>query len=214
MSNYTLNAEAAKQADQIGGRITESGKYTGTITRAEEITSKKGTLGVEFAFKADNGQSADYLTVWTKNKDGKELFGLKHLMAMMTVCRLRGISAVPGEVEKYDFDSGQVRKMKATVFPEFVGKRIGFLLQKEDFQKSDGTIGSKMVIFNAFDADSDFTASEILDRATTPAALSRMELMLRDKPIKPGAGGDTYGSASDAPAAAGGFDLGDDDIPF
>ena len=53
--DYTLNPEAAKQADNLFSRIEEKGKYLGTLTRAEQIVSKKGSKGVDFSFKTDTG---------------------------------------------------------------------------------------------------------------------------------------------------------------
>jgi hypothetical protein len=210
MSNYTIDANAARAADQMNSRITETGKYIGIFTRAEEIKSKKGTIGVEFSFKADDGQTADYLTAWTKNTDGKELYGLKQLNAIMACCKVRTITATPGQVEKYDNSVGTVAKMAATVFPELIGKRIGLLLQVEEYEKKDGSIGEKMGLAGAFEADTEFTASEIMDKAVKPEKLARHVATLKDRRLPASTSG---GHA--APSQAGGF--GDDlesDIPF
>jgi len=77
-----VNPEAAKQADNMFSRIEEKGKYLGTLTRAEQIVSKKGSKGVDFSFKTDTGATADYLTVWTHNGEGKQLQGFNTLMAI------------------------------------------------------------------------------------------------------------------------------------
>ena len=102
--DYTLNPEAAKQADNMFSRIEEKGKYLGIITRAEPIVSKKGSKGVDMSFKADNGASADYLTIWTHNAEGKQLQGFNVLMAIMTCLRVKELKAENGEAEKYDHD--------------------------------------------------------------------------------------------------------------
>lgn len=213
MSNYSIDANAARAADQINSRINETGKYTGVFTRAEEIKSKKGTVGVEFSFKADGGQTADYLTAWTKNTDGKELYGFKQLMAIMACCKVRNITATPGQVEKYDRDVGAVAKMDATVFPELTGKRIGLLLQVEEYAKTDGSIGEKMAIAGAFEADTEFTASEIMDKAKTPEKLAHMVAALKDRRLSFSTS--TAPANNTSPSQSGGFapDL-DDDVPF
>ena len=79
--DYTLNPEAAKQADNLFSRIEEKGKYLGMLTRAEPITSKKGSKGVDFSFKSETGATADYLTIWTHNGDGKQFMPTNDLNA-------------------------------------------------------------------------------------------------------------------------------------
>jgi len=187
MTDYTLNADAARAADQMNSRIVETGKYIGTLTRAEKITSKKGTVGVEFSFKADDGQSADYLSIWTKNADGKELFGLKQLQAIMVCCKQRSLTAIKGKVEKYDGATAKMGTFDAEIFPELTGQRIGLLLQAEEYLKQDQTVGSKMAIHAAFGADTEYTASEILDRAVKPEKLEKMVALLRDRKLPAGA---------------------------
>ena len=110
--DYTLNPEAAKQADNLFSRIEEKGKYLGTLTRAEQIVSKKGSKGVDFSFKTDTGATADYLTIWTHNGDGKQLQGFNTLMAIMTCLRVKELKAEQGEVEKYDNDERSASKFK------------------------------------------------------------------------------------------------------
>lgn len=212
MSNYQIDTESARAVDQMGNRIKETGKYIGVLTRAEEVKSRNGTLGVEFSYKTDDGMTADYLTLWTKNKDGKELFGLKQLMAIMTCCRVRAITTVRGTVEKYNTAIGLVGVMDAEVFPELTGKRVGLLLQREEYEKADGSIGSKMSIMAPFEADTELTASEVLDKATTPEKLQVMVAGLRDKPLIASGGGAT--AAQHGTASAAGFADDGDDIPF
>jgi hypothetical protein len=213
MSNYTIDANAARAADQINSRISETGKYVGVLTRAEEVKSKKGTIGVEFSFKADDGQTADYLTTWTRNTDGKVLYGFKQLMAVMACCKVRNITATPGQVEKYDRDAGAVAKMPATIYPELTGKRIGLLLQVEEYARNDGSIGEKMAIAGAFEADTEFTPSEIMDKATKPEKLARMVSALKDRRLSSSTSAAPAGNYS-APAQSGGFAPDMEDCPF
>ena len=107
-----------------------------------------------------------------------------------------------------DSASGQRGKFPATIFPELTNKRIGLLLQREEYEKSNGSIGAKVNIVGCFDAESELTASEILARKTEPETLARMVAALRDKPMK-----GTRPTAAE-PQHDGGIADMDDDIPF
>lgn len=205
---YNLDPKAASAADNTVSRIDVSGKYIGILTRAEAVVSRQQTEGIEFSFKTDDGQTADFLTLWTYNVKGEALPSLKALNAIMTICRVKTITPTAGQVEKWDSASHSRVKANATVFPELTGKRVGLLLQREEYAKTDGSIGSKMNIFGVFDADSELTASEILAKKTQPEVLARMVASLKDKPLN--------GSRPAAAPASTGGDAGgfDDDIPF
>lgn len=205
---YKLDTNAAKQADSINARISQTGKYTGTFSRAEPVTSKKGSQGVDFSFKAENGESADYLTIWTHNGKGETLHGYKLLMAIMTCLRIKTLKSEEGEVEKYDADAKQRIKVSVPLFKDLMGKPIGLLLQMEEYAKTAGGTAWKPAIFAPFDKD-EFTASEILSQASKPETLAKMVQALRDRPLK-------NGTATPATAASNGgaFDDMDDDIPW
>jgi hypothetical protein len=205
--SYTLDTKAASAADNIVSRIDQTGKYVGTLTRVEIVTSKNETEGVEFSFKSDDGATADFLSLWTYNAKGEALPSLKTLNAMMTVCKAKTLTPTAGQVEKWDSGSGQRGKFPATIFPELTNKRIGLLLQREEYEKRDGSIGAKVNIVGCFDPDTELTASEILARKTEPETLSRMVTALRDKPMK----GKQEKREVMAPS---GMDDMDDDIPF
>lgn len=204
--DYTLDTSAAKKADVIFSKIDTKGKYMGVLTRAEKVESTKGTIGVDLSFKADGGESADYLTLWTHNKDGKELIGFNTLMAIMTCLRVRELNAKAGEIEKYD--STQQKRVKVTVplFYDLMNKPIGLLIHMEEYAKTAGGTAWKPVIAAAFDKD-EFTASEILNKSVQPDALQKMVQALRDRPLK----GSVPAAAASQPS---GFDDMDDDIPF
>lgn len=204
--DYTLDTNAAKQADNINSRIDATGKYIGTFTRAEPVTSKKGSKGVDFSFKADTGATADYLTIWTHNGAGEALHGYKVLMAIMTCMRVKSLAATQGEVEKYDQDAKARVKVSVPLFKELMDKPIGLLLQMEEYAKTAGGTAWKPSIFGAFDKD-EFTASEILSKAVKPETLGRMVQSLKDRPLKAG------NTPATAPAG-GSFSDFADDIPF
>ena len=210
---YQLDPQAARHADTAGATIKELGKYVGEFTQAQDITTKKGGRGVAFIFKSNSGQKAN-LAIYTTGANGERYQGFDALMAIMTCMGLRNINPKPGTVTRYDYDTKKEVQEDGTVFPE-LHKPIGVLLETEDYQKQDGSVGTRMVLKNVFQASTELTASEILDKKTQPAALGKMVEGLRHRPMK--------GAAAQRPAShpapqAGGapsaFDDMDDDIPF
>lgn len=208
MSAYTLDTDAAKQADSGNGRITETGKYIGQFTTAKKVVSKQGTEGIEFSFEASNGQSADYLTVWTINKEGKQIYGFKQLMALMTCLRVRNIEAKPGEVEEYDSGTRQMVKRQAEVFPALMNKPIGVLLQMEEYEKKDSSIGTKASFAGFFDPQTEQVAVEILDKSEARVLAKLVDQLVPVKKLK----GSRPALASDTPQA--GMTDFDEEIPF
>lgn len=183
MSDYILDTKAAADADVIFSKIEQKGKYLGTITRAEQVTSKKGTKGVDLSFKANSGEVADYLTIWTHNAEGKQLIGFNTLMAIMTCLRVRELNASAGEVEKYDQEQKKRIKVTVPLFRDLMDKPVGLLMHMEEYEKTSGGTAWKPVIAVAFDKD-EFTASEILNKSKSPATLEKMVTALKDRPLK------------------------------
>lgn len=210
---YTLNKEAAIKADTSGAGIKELGKYVGVITQARDIVSARTSAkGVEFAFKSQAGQKAN-LSIYTMSADGKEYQGYETLMAMMACMSLRNIKPVLGAAVKFDYETRQEVQEECSIFPDLC-KPIGVLLETEDYVKQDGSMGTRLVLKNVFQASTELTASEILNRETVPAMLPKMVAALRHHPLK-GAKPPAAQPARRAPAPAGsGFDTMDDDIPF
>lgn len=213
--DYQLDPNAAKQADVIFSKIEQKGKYIGVITRAEKVTSKKGTGGVDISFRSETGETADYLTIWTHNGEGKQLQGFNTLMAIMTCLSVRELKAEDGEVEKYDKDTQKRSKVVVPLFKSLMGKPIGLLIHMEEYEKTNGGTAWKPSISAPFNT-SEFTASEILNKAKQPETLARMVQALRDRPIKSGAQTNTASAQSSHTGShnAGSFDDFADDIPF
>lgn len=214
---YELNTDSARKADQGGQMISEVGKYVGTFTQAEDITAKSGTKGVSLTFES-NGQKAR-LSLYTKKADGTTIMGYDTLMALMTCLKLRSIKPAPGVVKSWDNDQRKEVEKEATVFPDLCGKPIGLLLETEDYLKQDGTVAAnpRIIIKSVFQAETELTASEILDRKTVATNLPKMVEGLRHRPLKnapkpKAATTDDYGF--DYQPASSGFDDADDSIPF
>lgn len=201
MRNYTLNPDHARQADSGGLRINETGAYVGKFNRAEAIKSKQDTDGIEFSFESSDGLKADYLTLWTHNSNGDEIFGLKTLNAIMTCAKIRSISPRQGQVEKYDLDSKKSIQTTATIYPELMNKQIGVILQKEEYKPGK----FRFNIVGAFDAITKLTASEILDKKVAPERLNKILPTIKDKLLSVHAG---------SPADNKQPDNFDDDIPW
>lgn len=212
---YQLDTQAARKADTAGATIREIGKYIGEFTQARDLVTKKGGRGVEFIFKSNGGQKAN-LAIYTTGANGDKYQGYDALMAILTCMKLRGIKPVEGSYTRYDFDTKTEVQEKGKIFPDLVGA-IGVLLETEDYEKQDGSVGTRMVLKNVFDPATEFTASEILDKKTKPEALAKMVAGLRHRPIKNRAPARQEQEQSSSPSRSGGssgFDDMDDDIPF
>ncbi|MEX3614556.1 MAG: hypothetical protein VB141_12585 [Burkholderia gladioli] len=178
---YALDTNAARQADERSGRISEIGKYIGTFSRAEDITSAKGTRGIDFTFETNDRLSANF-SLWTLNKASESLFGFKQLQALMACLRARNIEPSRAVVKKWDRDTSSVIEVEADVFKDLMSKKIGILFETEDYLKNDGSIGTKVVPAAFFDPTTELMASEILDRKVQPVQLAKVVQSLRHRP--------------------------------
>lgn len=179
----TLNANSAKQADVINSAIKESGKYTGVITRAEALKSAKGNAGIGLSFKSDSGETADYLDIYIGETDGKPWPGSNTANAIMACLKLKQADKGIVKFEKWNADKKTREQMSAEGYPDIQGKRIGLLLQKE-LTTYQGATKEKLNIFGVFNAETGFTASEILTSATKAEKLEKMVHSLMAKPVR------------------------------
>lgn len=178
---FNLDTKAAKEANSGGKRITETGKYTGVIAVAFYEQNDRGTESLNIMFKADNGQEAGPLPIYTHNGNGEPLAGYKLANAIMTCCRVKALTPVLAPVELYDFTQGAVVTKQKEIYRELTGKPIGLVLQAEEYEKRDGTIGERMVIAAPFEAGTELMAAEILEKKETPEQLAKfMEYIFRN----------------------------------
>ena len=178
---FGFNPESAKQADG-SLRIEEAGKYVGVIKHMEFITAKSGTTGFEIEFETDNKESASF-SIWTEKKDGTPLGGVHKINALLACAGARGLTPTNAQLEKYDFDAKERVMKNCIVAPEVAGKRIGFLLQRENYQNDSGEWKYQMNFFSCFNAQSELMAKEIIDRKTSPEALPKSLASLMSNPI-------------------------------
>lgn len=214
MSSYSLDTNQARKADQRGGVINETGKYIGRLLRAEDIETDKGTKGIDFSFMSRDGQKTRF-ALYTAKRDGSRInIGHGFVMALMTCLGLRDIKPMTCKVKKWDQAANAEVDSEAPCFPDLMNKDIGLLLESEQYEKSDGSIGKRMVLAGVFQSSTELTATEILDRKAKPEQLAKIVATLRDRPLRPSKGGTPAGGGSRPAASSGGFDDMDDDIPF
>lgn len=176
MRSYEFNEDSARQAG-ASNFIDSTGKYKGSFTLAKELISKKGTEGIEFSFEADDGRVANYLQLWTYNAKGEPLYGLKVLNAILTCARLKTLTGKEAQLK------GKDGMENVITFPSLYERKIGLLLQREEYRKSDGTAGYKFNIYAPFHPDTELMASELLDKKTAPELLAKVLSGLADKPM-------------------------------
>ena len=155
----SLNPELAVQGSAMGaGLIDKSGAYKGRITGAKYETGQNGSCYVELSFERDDGAKANYNKLYTVKNNGTEGFGLKQIHAMMACLKLRQISG----------------------YEQFIGLEIGLALQREEYNKQDGTIGYSMKLVAPFEYATKKTSEEILKNL--PAAyIDQLVASLVDK---------------------------------
>lgn len=195
MRKYDFDEDSARQAG-ASSFIDATGKYKGTFTMAKQVISQKGTEGIEFSFETDDGRTANYLQLWTFDVNGKPLYGKKVLDALMCCARIKTLTPKEGTVE------GKGGPEKAIIFPGLHGRSIGLLLQREEYQKSNGDTGHKFNIYAPFHADSELMAVELLDGKTAPEMLPKVLDGLHDKPLqtRPRAAAASHHPQSENPA--------------
>lgn len=209
-----LDANSAKSADNISSGIRETGKYVGRFTRSEKLISQKGTQGIGLSFKSKDGQTADYLDLYTENADGDALPSLKTVHAIMACLGLRNIEEGKIEFEQWDKESKSRMKFEADGYPDLLTKDIGLLLQKEIYSDQNGQDRERVIITGVFQAGTELTASEILDKKTKPEKLEKMVEALMARPVRDSRKSGGNMRQSTRPAAASNFNDMDDDIPF
>lgn len=221
---YTIDATAAREAENFSNFLSETGKYKGKFIRAEKlVSSNKGTHGIGFTFESDSKQTTRF-DIWTMNAQGEHLMGFKTLSAIMACLKLNTLAVGTGPVERYDYDTKQRYTVQAEIFPDLLNKPIGLVLVNTEYEKmrenkKTGETGWRLELVAPFEAATEFTAAEIMDRATQPKKLAAIVSMLADRPLKnkpaPLQASHSYEAAPPAGhPASGGFDSPDEDIPF
>ncbi len=180
---YQLNTTLARQADQHSTHITEPGKYIGVFKCAEDVTSSKGTRGIQFTFITALQQTARF-TLWTRNTEGQEIFGYKQLQALMVCLDAERLDPTPDTVTKWDSVACAMLDSPTFTFKALMGKQIGILFETEEYEKQDKSIGLKALPYAFFDAKTELMAAEILDKKVQPQQLSKIIPQLKHRPLR------------------------------
>lgn len=189
---YTLDTKAAQQADISGGRITESGEYVGVIKKAWEETFPSGAKAVKINFETAQNEYASELMLFVIGKDGSQLSGLNMVNAILVCVDVQQMQPVPGKVDLYDRDIGQVVPKDKMVFNELEGKPIGLLLQKSEKKDQDGYLVTtrngetfyEINIFGVFEASTGRTSTEKLKRVARAVQKDKRLEYLNKNPIR------------------------------
>jgi hypothetical protein len=214
-----LNSDNARRGDTVSSIIRDSGKYVGTITRAEKLLSKNCTEGFGLSFKADDGATANYLDIWTIKENGEPLRGLDLVNSIL--CCTRTKVADDGKItfDRWDPESRQLVKATSDGYPVLMGKRIGLFLQKElQTHQVTGADVERLNVIGVFEASTGLTAQEILDQKTKPERAELYMQTLMRTPVRDSRKGQRTEprrpNPTPAPDHAPVVDTFDDDIPF
>lgn len=210
-----LNADDARKGDTVSNVLRESGKYVGTITRAEKLLSRNNVEGLGLSIKTDDGCTANYLDVYTvRLSDGEKLRGYHLVQALLACLKMRDVEEGSIEAEKWDASARALVRTHLEGYPGLMGKRIGVILQRElSTNQSTGADADRLILIGVFDPQTNLTASEILGGKTEPKRIHDYEKMLERTPVldRRKRNGNGSGGAPQRTSSAPDFD---DDIPF
>lgn len=182
--SYALDVQAAKEANTGGKRITETGKYQGTITAAFYEKNEKGTESVNLMFASDSGQEVGPVNLYTHNSSGEPLAGYKMLNALMTCAKVKSLSWKTEALDLYDFNESKTVSKQKECCVELKGKKIGLVLQQEEYRKGNGDIGERMILAAPFEFSTELMAAEILAKVNTPSALGGFMVFIAKNPVR------------------------------
>ena len=171
---FNLDTASAVAFDKKAGddKITESGKYVGIINYAYTEKTASGAEMVYFSFTDEQrGQSVKF-GICTRKKDGERSFGMDTMNAILCCAKQRTATPTPIMVKAWDTNAqAETDQKKDGGLKELMGVKIGFLFQKvmENYISKDGTVKdiTKVELFSVFDAENEWTASEILSKKSS-----------------------------------------------
>jgi len=220
--SYSINADQAIAGSTSGyQRITQSGAYVGVFTKAKYTKAGTGAEGIEFTFKADDGAEANYLTLYTHNAAGGETYGYAQLNALMACLKQRQIAPQAMQVKEYDHGTNQEVTVSIEAYPQLMNVPVGVVLQREEYQKRDGSVGESMNLQAFFDPATRQTGGEIIKQQPA-SAIDGAISNLRDKTLAGSkaannasgtAPTNTAPASTQAPTSEASKDF-DDSIPF
>lgn len=182
---FSLDTKAATSFDKRGGFINESGKYKGTIESAvwHVKEGEKGrSEGIFLSFVSDTGERAKFYINTLYHGATANEFGIKTVHALLACLRLRSSGEiVPCELKEYNRDTQQLESVYRNCFTALHGKRIGLVVQ---MVHEDGQEHPAPNIYTIFEADTEFTASEVLGKALQPQQLAKAAQYIANNPLR------------------------------
>ena len=161
------NQESGEKAGGSGS-LSEGGAYICDILTAEYIKAKSGTHGIEFSFKTEAGQKAQFVKVYYMKQDNTEVKGGQSILnAMMGLLGIQGLSFTTEKRKDYSGNDVEVYAVS-----ELEGKRLGIFLQKKLFTKNDNSDGYSFEIKVPYDPSTGKTLKEV--NANQPAKTIEM----------------------------------------
>lgn len=181
--DFEYNEKQVQEADKAADAITESGAYIGKFTQVNGIEAASGAKGLEFHFTSPGVGDASF-NLYTHGKDGKEIFGMNQVQAIMFLCGAKSMKAVKGKMDKWEENAeGKRVKVEADgdTYPALCEKPIGVVMQKELYTTNKGGSSSRINLYGTFQAETQFMSSEIKNKATKPVKLARLLAGLKTK---------------------------------
>jgi hypothetical protein len=198
IQTFNYDQESARRATSGGAYLTSSGKYIVTITQAETALSASGAQYVDFTVTAESGvekssdgvlgaeraMSADgSVRIYLTNKSGEQIFGANMFSSILGLLGIQKAVAV-GAVCK----NRKGENVQGFRFTACEGKRIGMLLQRENYQYTDQAgkpkDGFRFNLIASFDPATGQTLSEKLDGTEAKYIADRLA-SLKDKGAAP-----------------------------
>lgn len=198
IQTFNYDQESARRATSGGAYLTSSGKYIVTITQAETALSASGAQYVDFTVTAESGvekspdgilgteraMSADgSVRIYLTNKSGEQIFGANIFSSILGLMGIQKAVAGAAVCKKRNGENAQGFR-----FTCCEGKRIGLLLQRENYTYTDASgeqkDGFRLNLISAFDPVTGQTLSERLDGAEAKYIADRLA-SLKDKGAAP-----------------------------
>lgn len=200
---YKYDNEAALTAGS-GSRIDKFGAYTGVFTSVEHKEADTGSMGVQFNFESDDGQTAVfYMNTVKKNGDTNPI-GHGHINALMRILGVRELEPTDTTIDVKGV------KTKAKVFAELHNKPIGIMFNSySEIYKENETVKLNHAMF--YRANDRMSAAEIINKATKAEDADKMQARLKHTPLGNGGAQRQSSSGTGVPD---GYVPSDDDIPF
>ena len=117
------------------GRITESGEHTVEITQAKAVTSTKGTKGIQFDFKSDDGLTLRFLKLYLERSDGSSIGpSITKLREMTAICSCEAdaLESTSAQCHEKNFSTGAVELVTCDTYPQLYGVMMRIKFEKTD----------------------------------------------------------------------------------